>query len=251
MQTSDKEPINYEDKSLRVSRWFYFIEDITQFAPSTTELQLSVDYWTTFIHSVEIPYLMLERGHAPMTKIDVDTFLSNPIMNNEYLLADDFNYGTESIIQTSNYVPIGNGKKYVLFCAPYHKNDFSKFDGTKWSGNATPPTFSDIDNRWGYQLQVNDYEWKYGNTDYRQAELPIHNGIQSGILNGCECFAIEGIYAADFFNEMATYHVNFIHGIQAMFILDESLFLKSDSFTFNGYTIYIADKNITSQVGST
>ena len=244
MQTSENNPINYEDKSIRIKRWFYFIEDMIQFAPSTTELQITIDYWTTFINSVDIPYLMLERGHAPMTMITPEQFLSNPIMNNEYLLADDFNYGTQSIIKTSNYIPIGNGKKYVLFCAPYHRNDFAKFDGIKWNGNSTPPTYSNTNERWGYQIQVNDYEWKYGNTDYRNADLPIFNACQTGILNGCECFAIEGIYAQEFFNEMAKYHVNFIHGIQAMFILDESLFDKNQEFTFNGYTLYIADRKM-------
>lgn len=244
LQTSIDNTINYEDANNRVNRWFYFIEDMTQFSPNTTELQISVDYWTTFIHSVEIPYLMLERGHAPMMQTSVDEYLQNPIMNNEYLLADDFNYGSETIIQTSNYIPIGNGKKYVLFCAPYSRDDFDLFDGTTYSGNSTPPTYSNTNERWGYQIQVNDYEWKYGNTDYSNSKLPINNMIQTGLLNGCECFAIEGKYAREFFNDCAHNCVHFIHGIQAMFILDESLFVRSNAFTFRGYTLYIADRKI-------
>ena len=244
VQTSIDNPINYEDANNRVNRWYYFIEDMTQFSPNTTELQISVDYWTTFIHSVEIPYLKLERGHAPMMQIDVDTFLNNPISNNEYLLAPDFNYGDETIIQTSNYVPIGNGKKYVLFCVPIAKDDFANLDSVAWSGESTPPTYSNTAERWGYQIQVNDYQWKYGDADYSNAKLPINNCIQTGILNGCECYAIEGIYARSFFNEMAKYHVHFIHAIQAMFILDENLFYATESFKFNNYTIYIADRKM-------
>lgn len=244
LQTSIDNPINYEDANNRVNRWFYFIEDMTQFSPNTTELQISVDYWTTFIHSVEIPYLMLERGHAPMMQTSVDEYLQNPILNNEYLLADDFNYGSETVIQTSNYFPIGNGKKYVLFCAPYSRSDFDLFDGTKYNGNSTPPTYSNTNERWGYQIQVNDYEWKYGDVDYSNSKLPIHNMINNGLLNGCECFAIEGQYAREFFNDCAHNCVHFIHGIQAMFILDESLFVRSSSFNFRGYTLYIADRKI-------
>lgn len=244
MQTSVENPINYEDADIRVNRWFYFIEDMTQFAPSTTELTVSIDYWTTFINSVDIPYLMLERGHAPMMKTTVDEFLANPVMNNEYLLADDFNYGGETVIQTSNYYPIGNGEKYVLFCAPYSREAFDRFGGVEYSGNSTPPTYSDTGTRWGYQLQVNDYEWKYGNTDYSNAQLPIYNMIQTGLLNGCECFAIEGKYAREFFNDCAHNCVHFIHGIQAMFILDESLFVRSSEFKFRGFTLYIADRKI-------
>ena len=222
----------------------YFIEDMAQFAPSTTELEISIDYWTTFIHSVSIPYLMLERGHAPMFETTVEQYLANPIMNNEYLLADDFNYAEDTIIKTSTYYPIGNDTKYVLFCAPYSKNDFDQFGGTAYSGNSTPPTYSDINNRWGHQLQVNDYEWKYGDTNYSSSKLPIKNQIQTGIFNGCECFAIEASQARAFFNECAKNCVHFIHGIQAMFILAENLFTRSDSFKFRGYTLYIADRKI-------
>ncbi len=244
IQTSESQPLNYANDSMRVKRWFYFIEDMNQLSPSTTELQLSIDYWTTFVNTVSIPYLMLERGHAPMMQTTVEEYLANPIANNEYLLAEDFNYGNDSIIQTSSYIPIGNGTKYVLFCAPYQKDDFNLFDGTKYTGNSTPPTFADINNRWGNQLQVNDYEWKYGNTDYTNAKLPVYNTGEAGILNGCACYAIEGQYAQAFFNEMTTYHVNFIHGIQAMFILDESLFNRTSEFTFNGYTLYTVGRKI-------
>ena len=245
MQTSEAQPINYENKNIRVKRWFYFIEDMVQTAPSTTELYLAVDYWTTFINSVEIPYLMLERGHAPMSETTVEQFLANPIANNEYLLADDFNYGKTDVIQTSTYVPIGNGTKYVLFCAPYESSDFALFDSVEYSGNSTPPTYSDINNRWGYQLQVNDYEWKYGDTDYSGANLPIKNQNQDGLLNGCKCYAIEGRNAKAFFNYCAKYCVHFLHGIQAMFILDESLFTKDNSISFKGYTLYeVSKKNV-------
>lgn len=252
MQTSIDNPINYENQNIRVKRWFYFIEDMVQFSPNTTELQLSVDYWTTFIHSVEIPYLMLERGHAPMTKTTVEQFLANPIANNEYLLADDFDYGTDNVIQTSSYMPIGNGTKYVLFCAPYAQSDFANFGGAAYSGSSTPPTFSDTSERWGYQIQVNGYEWKYGHADYSNANLPISNQIQDGVLNNCACYAILGSDAQAFFNDCAQNCVNFIHGIQAVFILDESLFTKGTGFTFRNKTIYpVSNKHIETNISFT
>lgn len=244
IQTSEEQPLNYADDKMRVKRWFYFIEDMAQFAPSTTELEISIDYWTTFIHSVSIPYLMLERGHAPMFKTTVDEFLANPIENNEYLLADDFNYSDNTIVKTTTYIPIGNEKKYVLFCAPYAKEDFNQFGGSAYSGNATPPTFSDIDNRWGYQLQVNGYEWKYGDSDYSNARTPINNRVQNGVFNGCSCYAIKAEQAQSFFNDCAKNCVNFIHGIQAMFILAENLINLFDAFTFRGKTLYCVDQTM-------
>lgn len=249
MQTSEEAPIDYENALTRVKRWYYFIDSMNQFAPNTTELYVTLDVWTTFSHTVEIPYLMLERGHAPMMQTNVNTYLANPILNNEYLLAEDFNYGSDSVIQTTNYYAIGNGTKYVLFCVPYAQSDFAYFGGSAYSGNSTPPSYANEDSRWGYQILVNDYAWKYGNADYSSANLPIKNQIQDGILNGCACYAIEGKYAKDFFNECATNCVHFIHGIQAMFILDESLFTKGTGFTFRNKTIYpVARKEILSNI---
>lgn len=250
MQTSENNPINYDDKNVRVKRWFYFIEDIEQFAPSTTELQIVVDFWTTFIHSVSIPYLMLERGHAPMTQTTVEQFLANPIANNEYLLADDFNYGNDTVIADTTYVPINNGKKFVLFFMSMNKASLESFVATdSWPSGSTNPTFSnesdypDSTNRWGYQYKVDGYDWHYGSADYSDANLPIKTGlIQSGIMSGLECFAIDGDYAYEFFNTMAHKAVHFIHAIQATFVLAENMFQKSNSFTFMGYTLYIADR---------
>lgn len=244
LQTSENNQINYEDKNRRVSKWFYFIEDMIQYAPNTTELVISVDYWTTFINSVDIPYLMLERGHAPMTKTSVEEYLKNPIDHNEYLLADDFNYGNDTIIANSNYKPIGNGTKYILFCAPYDYLDFHLFGGTLYSGKYTKAQYDNTTNRNGYQMDVSGYEWKFGKTDLSNAHLPISNEIQQGLLAGCGCFAIEGKYAQDFFNDIIEVSPHFMHGIQAMFMLDEDMFSRYDKFNFREYTLYIADKKL-------
>lgn len=246
LQTSETQPIEYEDSIRNIRRWYYFIDDMTQFAPNTTELHISVDYWMTFINIVNIPYLMLERGHAPMFKAkNVDTYLTNPLIYTDYLMTEDFNFNEhDTFISTSNFVPIGNGEKYVCFCAPYNVSDFELFDGTDYVGVSTPPTFSNTNERWGYQLQVNDYLWKYGNTDYSYAQLPVNNEIQDGTMLGCNCYAIKGTDAYQFFNYMAENHVNFLNGIQAVFVLDDSLFTISSSFQFHGYTLYKLSKKI-------
>lgn len=246
LQTSSNEPLDYENENSRVKRWYYFIEDTIQLSPSTTQFVLRVDYWTTFIHSVEINYLMLERGHAPMTKVSVDDYLENPLENSEYLLADDFNYQRgESIIRASSYTPIGNGTKYVLFAAPIKQADFALFGGVTLSGNSTPPRYTDTSDRYGYQLTVHDYEWKYGEVNYSDANLPVRGtlGQDNLVFNGCYVYAIRADEAEDFFNLMAKYRVHFIHAIQAVFVLDESMFNRGESFTFMSQTIYQCYKN--------
>lgn len=85
-------PVNYENND-RISTVGFFISNVMQMAPSTTKCYVSQDYWFTYIHDIEITYMDLARGHAPMAMVDTDTYLRDPIDNCEYLLAPDVNYG--------------------------------------------------------------------------------------------------------------------------------------------------------------
>ena len=244
MQTSSLQPIDYELENTRVKRWYYFINSATQLAPNTTELDISVDVWTNFSNTIEIPYLMLERGHAPMMESNVDDFLSNPIENNEYLLAEDFNYGGKSnVVANTKYIPIGNGRKYVLFALPITQSDLSNVGGSDLSGNSTPPTFSDTSERWGYQIVVNDYEWKYGDVYYGDAKLPISAFLnEDSVFNGNLVFAIRSENAQSFFNLLATKAVHVLHAIQGVFVVSEDMIKLGTGFTFKNYTIYSVNK---------
>ena len=251
IMTSKNEPIDYEDEKIRIKRWYYFIDDMSQRSPSTTEVYVSCDYWTTFIHNIQIPYLMLERGHAPMMKTSVESFLNNPIANNEYLLADDFNYGTSNVISESKYFPIGNDKKWVLIASSISPSSLSNIGGGEYSGSSTPPTFSDINNRWGYQLQVNGYDWRYGNGNYSDANLPItafgHN--ENDVFNGNYIYAINCTQASSFFNYVAKYAVHFLHAVNACFVVDETMLNFGAAYSLFDYTIYrVTRKNIVENI---
>ena len=251
VMTSSNEPIDYENETTRIKRWYYFIDDMSQRSPSTTEVYVSCDYWTTFIHSVQIPYLMLERGHAPMMKTSVEKFLNNPIANNEYLLADDFNYGVSNVISESKYYPVGNEKKWVLIASSISPSSLANIGGGEYSGSSTPPTFFDIENRWGYRLQVNGYEWHYGNGNYSNANLPItafgHN--ENDVFNGNYIYAINCMQASSFFNYVAKYAVHFLHAVNACFVVDETMLNFGAAYTLFDYTIYrVTRKNIVEDI---
>jgi hypothetical protein len=96
------------------SKLFYFINNVSQASPNATTLMLSVDYWTSFINDMDISYVNLLRGHAPMAMTDAASYLANPIENSEYLLSQDVNYGelqrsvhTDSIILNDQDVMLG------------------------------------------------------------------------------------------------------------------------------------------------
>lgn len=244
MQTSANEPIDYEMENTRVQRWYYFIDNMTQYSPNTTELHLTLDVWVTFSNTIEIPYLMLERGHAPMMQTTASTFLQNPIENNEYLLADDFNYGNENrVVKNTIYTPIGNGRKYVLFAIPMTQADLLLVGGADFSGNSTPPTYADTQERWGYQIVVNDYLWKYGKGDYSNAQLPISAFLnEDSVFNGNIVFAIASESASSFFNVLQNNCVHLLHAIQGVFVVSEDMISLGTGFAFKGFTIYQANK---------
>lgn len=84
-------PVDYAEGSKK--RFFFFIRECQSLAPSTCKIKILRDTFQTFIYDVQVTHLMLERGHAPMAFNSADRYLSNPVENNEYLLADDVNYG--------------------------------------------------------------------------------------------------------------------------------------------------------------
>lgn len=243
VQTSVEQPIDYENTINRVGRWYYFIDSMEQYAPNTTELYVSLDVWTTFMHSVDIPYLMLERGHAPMASVSVDEYLANPIENNEHLLADDFNYGKSTVISNSSYLPVGNGRKYVLFAVPMTQANLLLVGGSPLSGNWTDPTFASTEERWGNQIVVNDYEWKYGNVDYSNATLNISSFLnEDSVFNGNYVFAIASENASAFFDKLASECVHLLHAIQAVFVVAEDMISLGTAFTFKTFSICQVDK---------
>lgn len=112
-----KQPVQYGDEGIR--RVCYFIDNVNQISPSATELTLSIDYWTTFINSTKISYMMLDRGHAPMSKAPTPSkYLADPLNNSEYILSPDVNYGTTAQRTKALDQYIANsGEMYAVFAS--------------------------------------------------------------------------------------------------------------------------------------
>lgn len=89
---NDGSPLQYESGD-GVRKWFYFIRDARFIAPNTTELLLLDDAWQTWIYSLDISSMILERGHAPMFATRTDAYLADPIGSCSDLLSEDINYG--------------------------------------------------------------------------------------------------------------------------------------------------------------
>ena len=239
MYTSEAQPIDYEEER-RIRRYYYFIENVRQLAPSTCEATIALDQWTTYINEVDITFMMLERGHAPMKAVDVDRYLSNPRANSKYLLADDYNYSNESVVSNADFVPFGNGKKYILIASTAGAGQLADFGMAGDAGAVTPATYSDADGRDGYQMNVSGYNFGQGGYDYDDCALQTDPYVsQNGsVPNNVTVYAIEAAQANAFFNTVATRAAHFVRTIQGVFMLSDDLFALDNPYELAGYTVY-------------
>lgn len=226
--TSLDEPIDYE-RGDGHRRWYFFINDLQYHAPNTTTVYLTPDVWTNFINDLDVNFMMLERGHAPVAFSDVDEYLSNPMENNEYLLAPDYDFGNTTIVGNSRYIPFGNGNKWVCIastCAPEMLSDAGSVTGYE-SDIWTKPTYDNVEVRYGYQLKVNGFDFGDGR-DFSNINTPSGNGAANGgmIMNNLNVYAVpadECFNGGTFLEDLKDKTPGFMNTIQACFIIDEEM----------------------------
>ena len=66
--------------------YYYFLTSLNKISPNTTELYLELDTWTTYINSVNIDLMKLERGHYTHALTPASAYLANPLDNNYGIL---------------------------------------------------------------------------------------------------------------------------------------------------------------------
>lgn len=179
------------DESNEPTRLCYFIKSVRYAAPSTTTLELELDFWQTYGYRMEVSSLMLERGHAPMYRTTVDEFLEDPINNNRYLLAQDVNYSNGSDrVASVDHRALGAGEKWLLLALPITPTDLANI-GAGSASSSIPPAYSDTAARNGYQLDVSGYQWSANGYSYGNATLPASSGLSSDhrTLDGCKLYA--------------------------------------------------------------
>ena len=234
------EPIQPNTKD-RVYKYCYFIEDVKQLAPSTTELQLNMDAWQTFGYRVHFEYAQLERSHALIANSNVDNYLNNPIENNSYLLYPDVKYGEDAAVVTkSNFYPFGNGKKLVLFATTLDSAmliDIANNTAHEWY-DTSDISYEDISTRWGYQYKVNGFNLQLGDMDYSNLATPSNSFSADYVPTGLHVFAIYAENAAAFFEEVKKYTPQVMQTIQAMWVVGDDMCEIAESFTIFNTVIY-------------
>lgn len=243
VMTSEDNPIEYEGVELGMRRWFFFVNEVSSRAPNTTMFDLSLDVWTQFHNDVEINYMFLERGHAPVAATDVDTYLANPIDNNDYLLTPDVTPSNANIVSSHQFIPFGNGIKYVCFASNVAPSDISRLgtvthnSAEYGSGNIT---YSNADARYGYQLVVHGFNGGNGD-DYSNLRLPTDPIADGDIANNVYCYAIPATECygnGTFFNDLMNESPVFMRNIAGCFVVDRDMIVLGTSHTLAGHTVY-------------
>lgn len=240
-QLTEDVAIDYEDApGIRVI--CAHIQDAIYYAPSTTELVLGVDYWTTYLpHLADNITLMLHRGHAPAYAVDADTYLASPRANSALLLTPDITFGTPDVTAHAELVDIAQGEKYLVMAStiPYGSIE-SLTLASNQSGSSTAASFYDTGARNGYQVGVSGYEWHYGAHGYDNMENPTgYSGVGRGMPTYTRLYAIRTADASTVLTTLASRLPQFIKSVQAAYILPASMLtLASESFTVAGVTLY-------------
>lgn len=132
---NDDSPVMYEGND-GLREWFWFIREVEFVAPNTTRLHLLDDAFQTWIYDINISGMILERGHAPMFAMKADTYLKNPIANNEYLLTEDVNFGEATQVSHIDSLVFNDNDMYA--CVATSSNPHGSW-GTKGDGTWNVP----------------------------------------------------------------------------------------------------------------
>lgn len=193
--------LEYEEAS-GLENWYWFVREVEFLAPNSTRLHLLNDAWQTFIYDMDIPYMMLERGHYGMHQTSADQYLKNPIANNSYLLAREELEPNAPRIGTSTHEHVFNtGSMYAVVIT---------------SANATGAWGSKSGNDW---------------------QTPSTQGYNQGVPT-YRAFAVAASSFSSFVSNMVADVPQFIQTVQAVCFVGSSLLDFGAAFTFCNTTCY-------------
>lgn len=241
------DPIHHEGENgvRTVCAW---IQDAIYYAPSSTELVLSVDYWTTYLPHLADVSLMLHRGHAPAYAVDVDDYLDDPKAHCANLLTPDISYGTPDVAASSRLVNIAQGEKLLVLASTIPYADLESLVlAQAESGSSTAATFFDTGARNGHQVGVNGYEWHYGGYSYASMNNPSrYSGEGDAMPAYTYLYAIATTALAGDLTTLARRLPQFIKSTQAAYLIPRAaVTLAPNPYSVAGASIYRVIPNTT------
>ena len=246
--TSGDFPIDYAPPI--ATDYFWIIEDMEYLAPNATKLYLKLDVWGTYGEFAQVSYMNLERGHAPLSQVDADAFLANPIANYDMLAAVEDSYEELRVVRSHEFEGYGNSEKYVVFAVSMdartvgNLKDAPALHGSSWASfeNRTFSYPAGLSNRTAYYYTVDDYYWGYTGKDYNDC-LP-NTGMPSivdDIWSGLSFVAVSAAnaFSDDFLANLYDKQPYFLKVVEYVFIASSEMLDFTDRVKLCGFDAYI------------
>lgn len=234
------EQLDYSTR--HVSRLYYFVVDTRRINATVTECILELDYWTTYINSVDIPRIMVEQGHVAQAYETVETYLTDPIHNNRGLTAPEPDAPAAPVMTASNrFIPLATGEMWLLLAVKCTYTQFTSLTPVGDTLPDTPPVYADTGDYWGHQYQVTGYEWG-GVPSLDGVSAPNATGISADNTrpNG---YTIIGLKTADayghnFFGQLTTRLPQAYNLIEACYVVPRNMINPISGAKLLGFDIY-------------
>lgn len=250
IMTGPDNPIEYEDVSNGIRRWFFFVNEVSSRAPNTTMFNISLDVWMQFHNDIDFNYMFLERGHAPVAATDTERYLANPIENNTYLLTPDVTPSVPSVVRNSAFIPFGNGSKLVCIVSTVPPDGLSQLGAIVQDPAYAygTPVYSDYPDRIGYQLNVDGigvgdgYDYSSLNnpsTTVNPYNATVGSSYYTYAISAEECYG-----SGTFFSDVMETCPSFMNTIAACFIVAEQM------VSHYAIPLTIAGHDVTMVIGS-
>lgn len=236
----DGEQLDYSTR--HVSRLYYFVVDTRRINATVTECVLELDWWTTYINSVDISRIMVEQGHVAQAYETVETYLMDPIHNNRGLTAPEPDAPAAPVMTASNrFVPLATGEMWLLLAV---KCTYTQFAGLTPVGDTlpdTPPVYADTTEYYGHQYQVIDYAWG-GVPNLDDVSTPNATGISADTIrpNGYTIIGLKtaDAYAHDFFGQLTARLPQAYNLIEACYVVPRNMINPISGTKLLGFDVY-------------
>lgn len=234
------EQLDYSTR--HVSRLYYFVADTRRINATVTECILELDYWTTYINSVDIPRIMVEQGHVAQAYETVETYLMDPIHNNRGLTAPEPDAPAAPVMTASNrFSPLATGEMWLLLAV---KCTYTQFTSLTPVGDTLPdtaPAYADTGDYWGHQYQVTGYAWG-GVPNLNDVSAPNATGISADNTrpNGYTIIGLKtaDAYGHDFFGQLTTRLPQAYNLIEACYVVPRNMINPTSGAKLLGFDIY-------------
>lgn len=155
---SEGDFVEYENTD-SLENWYWFVREVEFLAPNSTKLHLLNDAWQTFIYDMDIPYMMLERGHYGMNETNADTFLSDPVNNCRYLLSPEMEEPTAPRIATSTHEHVFNtGTMYaVIITSSLPYGTWGSKGGNDWAVPGGQSYAQGVNSYYAFAVAASDF----------------------------------------------------------------------------------------------